>query len=182
MSSPDQLPHPEPVRDDHHPEEFFSVRTMELADQAVQDVFNKMLGGLTAQMVKATSTTVRADRAEGEVDDLWATVRFGGLLRGACEIRMTPTAAGFLAAILLGLPVSDDDESLKEAVGELCNIIGGGWKNRVFTIGSRCSLSPPTILSGATDLLGSPIAHATRTYEFDGHSLRLTFTQEEEGA
>ncbi len=159
-------------------EEFLSGRTVELADAAVKEVFDTMLG-LTAEMVEATSTTNSGERARGEDRDLWATVRFGGQMHGACEVRMNPPAAGFLASLLLGMPIAEDDESIGDAVGELCNIIGGGWKNRAFVLSSRCSLSPPTILSGPGDLLGSPAAHHTRTYAFDGHTLRVTLTQEE---
>ncbi len=159
----------------YNTEEFLSGRTMEIADQTVQHVFDTMLG-LTAESVETIITP--CVRAEGSSSDLWATVRFGGQMQGACEVRMNARTASFLASILLGMPMDEDDESIPDAVGELCNIIGGGWKNRTFILSSRCSLSPPTILSGPGDALGSPVAHVSRTYAFDGHTLRVTLTHE----
>jgi chemotaxis protein CheX len=80
---------------------------------------------------------------------------------------------------MLGTPV-DDAASLDDAVGEICNMVGGGWKDRVPTLSSQCALSPPTVISGRAYKvhMSRPSDRFTRTYMFNGNLLFLTLRRE----
>ena len=45
----------------------------------------------------------------------------------------------------LGLPVFD---TVKDAVGEICNMLAGAWKGNVPELASYCGLSVPAVITG----------------------------------
>lgn len=112
-------------------------------DAAVAEVFQVMLRqpctvfGETSAMDRNTATTITAE------------IAFSGTLEGRCVIRLSTLAAEQLTNALLGTegdwndPM--DDSMIDDAVGELCNMIAGGWKSRLETPASACNLSVPAV-------------------------------------
>ena len=98
-------------------------------------------------------------------------------MRGSCELRLGGGAACSIASAMLGgTPVEESDDSLDDAVGELCNMVAGGWKNRIPSLASTCALSPPTVISGCDYRIhmNSASVKLRRTYRFAGHQMQLT--------
>ena len=60
------------------------------------------------------------------------------------------------------------DDSINDALGELCNMLAGGWKNEVPGLSSECALSPPTVISGRDYKvhLSKPSVKLSRIYQF----------------
>ncbi len=153
-------------------EKFLSDGNHRLADEAVFEVFASMLGmpiTLTEPQLPVPS--------EGE--ERTAIVGYAGAMRGFCEIQLNQAATSAVASAMLGTPV-DDECSLDDAIGELANMIGGGWKDRVPTLSSQCALSPPTIIMGRDYKVHTsrPSDRLTRTYQFGDHLLFLTLRRE----
>jgi chemotaxis protein CheX len=101
-------------------------------------------------------------------------------MRGCCEVQLNESAAAAIASAMLGgMPVTDE-ESLLDAVGEICNMIGGGWKDRVPHLQSLCSLSPPTVITGRAYKvhMSRPSAKLARAYRFGEHVLFLVIRRE----
>jgi chemotaxis protein CheX len=111
-----------------------------------------------------------------------AIVGFSGALRGSCEVRMSSEAARSIASAMLGgTPIAEDDDSIGDALGEICNMLAGGWKNRIPTLACLCSLSPPTVISGCdykVQMSTSSLA-VSRHYAFDVHTLSVSLRCEE---
>ncbi len=160
----------------HETDDFLSTENEERADEAVGEVFSMMLG-FEAKAVEGAPVAVVA----GEVFGRTAIVGFSGAMRGSCEIRMDSLAAHAICSAMIGDVSVEEDESIDDAVGELCNMLAGGWKNRVPTLSSSCALSPPTVISGRAYKvhMSSPSTKFSRSYRFDVHTLNLTLHRED---
>ncbi len=130
-----------------------------------------------------------------------AILGFGGRITGSCTMCAEPAAVAALAMHLLSpalagpssahhahsmqdgaathlgqVAIEQLDATLLDSFGEICNMIAGGWKNRVPGLDSGCALSAPTIVCGSSYVLhplGNQIL-AERLYLFLGHQIRLS--------
>ncbi len=152
--------------------EFLSQENLQRADETVLEVFARMLG------LQITLTDPQIPEP-GLGEERTAIVGFSGAMRGCCEVQLNEEAARAVATAMLGTPV-EDAASLDDAVGEICNMVGGGWKDRVPSLSSQCALSPPTVISGRAYKvhMSRPSDKITRTYHFDGNLLFLTLRRE----
>jgi chemotaxis protein CheX len=152
-------------------QEFLASQNLIFADEAVTSVFSMMLG-LTAEAVAEPSEPIAGPHGRT------AIVGFSGSMRGSCELRLSSSAACLVTSAMLGgtPAVEEGDDSIDDAVGELCNMIAGGWKNRTECLSSTCALSPPTVISGCDYKIhmNSASVKLKRTYAFDGSILFLT--------
>ncbi len=76
------------------------------------------------------------------------------------------------------------NDTMLDSFGEICNMIAGGWKNRIPGLDSGCALSVPTIIAG-TDYVLHPVGDCLlveRIYHFKSHKLLLVIRCEEAGS
>ena len=150
---------------------FLSAANIEHADASVMEVFS-MVFGFEVEAIQAPDS----DQSLCGLDERTAIVGFSGTMRGACQIRISSLAASSIATAMLGGdPVAAGDDSIDDALGELCNMIAGGWKNGI-PIFCECTLSPPTVISGRNYRVHfhKPSMELSRLYRFNGHTLYLT--------
>jgi len=151
--------------------EVFTPENLLLMDETVKEVFGVMLGiEIEAKgEIVSTSEAVRHEQT--------AIVGFAGGMSGICEISIgTAGSVAITGAMLGGVEVDAGSESVCDAVGELCNMLAGGWKNRIPLLGSTCSLSVPTVIEGVSYQVHRP-ANAKmnrRSYQFGENKLFLT--------
>jgi chemotaxis protein CheX len=156
----------------YNADDLLSTESMNHADEAVAEVFGMMLGFNT----EVLETTLTNPDLEG-AGAITVVVGFSGAMMGNCEIRMATSAARSITAAMLGEEVTDEEDgSMNDAVGELCNMLAGGWKRRIDTLRSDCSLSPPTVISGKDYKVHTRMSSVqlTRTYRFEDHLMQLT--------
>jgi chemotaxis protein CheX len=108
-------------------------------DSSVSEVFQMMLGA-DCHLIEET--------AIDEPETITAVVGFGGLLSGACVFRSGGSAALTIAAKLTGMEFSEIDDTVKDAIGEVCNMLAGAWKGRVPDLSANCGLSIPAVITG----------------------------------
>ena len=108
-------------------------------DATVEEVFQLMLG-LTCRRV---TETIRP-----ETESVTAVVGFGGVLSGACVFRSGGKAALTIAAHMTGMEFDEIDDTVKDGVGEICNMLAGAWKGKVPELAANCGLSVPAVISG----------------------------------
>ena len=76
-----------------------------------------------------------AIRLEGEVDTvegrIVARIQFTGAVDGECLLYASQATASVTAEALLGTPSEPHDPMVDDAIGELCNMIAGGWKSKL---------------------------------------------------
>ncbi len=135
-------------------------------DQAVEEVFGMMMG-VACMPVEA------APIAEGET--ITSVVGLAGALSGACVLRVHQRVALGIAEALTGMPMTALDETVKDAIGEVCNMVAGAWKGSLPGLAARCMLSVPAVVTG-TDYqlhMQRPEFALLRHYCFGEHSLTV---------
>ena len=90
-------------------------------DASVEEVFRLMLG-LECERVTATAVFPS--------DTVTAVVGLGGVLSGACVFKSGAETAMKIAAGMTGMEFSAIDDTVKDGIGEICNMVAGAWKGK----------------------------------------------------
>lgn len=117
---------------------------------SVQEVFSLMLG---------SELITTPDPLKSELSVI-SMVGLAGDLCGLISLRCDHHSAGLMASKMLGTEVVDGSPEAIDAVGEVCNMIAGNFKNKIAGLGEGCQLSVPTVISGAS--------YCLRTFSDDG--------------
>lgn len=111
-----------------------------LLELSTQEVFALMLG----------------DRLELSLEpgslqglDVTAMVGLAGSLCGLLTLRCTSQSASLIASKMLGIDKPGPNTQMEDAVGEVCNMIAGNFKNKISGLGDGCKLSVPTVITGS---------------------------------
>ena len=78
-----------------------------------------------------------------------AMVGLAGKLCGTCTLHCSPAVAGLMASKMLGLDPIDAGDEKWDAVGEVCNMVAGNFKNKIPGLSDHCMLSCPTVIAGS---------------------------------
>jgi len=105
---------------------------------AVEEVFEIMLGCRVKPVAPAEHTP------NGEFT---AMIGLAGALCGILTVCCSATTAGQIAKSMLGDAAKSADE-VGDALGEVCNMIAGNFKNKLAGTDERCMLSVPSVVSG----------------------------------
>jgi chemotaxis protein CheX len=136
-------------------------------DASVEEVFQLMLG-----------VTCRRDSGSSvqEPESVTAVVGFGGLLSGACVFRSGSTAAMKIAAHMTGMEFCEIDDTVKDGIGEICNMLAGAWKGKVPDLAANCGLSVPAVITGRDYKLHvqAPEFQLNHAYRFEDASFAVT--------
>ncbi len=108
-------------------------------DASVEEVFHLMLG---------VDCTREIAPGKPEPDSVTAVVGFGGALSGACVFQSGSVAAREIAARMTGTSFEDVDDTVRDAMGEICNMLAGAWKGKVPELAANCGLSVPAVITG----------------------------------
>ena len=135
-------------------------------DSSVEEVFRLMLGA-----------ECRRDGALArEPESVTAVVGFGGALSGACVLLCGGGAALKIAARMTGMEFAELDDTVKDAMGEVCNMLAGSWKGKVPELAANCGLSVPAVITGRDYNLHvqAPEFQLNHIYRFDDVSFAVT--------
>jgi chemotaxis protein CheX len=77
-----------------------------------------------------------------------SVVGFTGRLSGMLGMHFSTEMACNVASGLLGLPLTQPDENVRDAIGELSNMLAGGLKKQLSSTDNMFKISIPTIVSG----------------------------------
>jgi len=106
---------------------------------AVEEVFEIMLGC----KVKPATPSER-ELPHGEFT---AMVGLAGALCGVLTVCCAAKTAGLIGKNMLGGTNISEDEVV-DALGEICNMITGNFKNKLGGTDPRCMLSVPSVITG----------------------------------
>jgi len=116
-----------------------------LLELATREVFELML---------ACQLTVPASADESPLD-VTAMVGLAGQLCGVLSVRCSGKAAAFMTSKMLGVPLDKVGSEVADALGEVCNMVAGNFKNKIPGLAEGCMLSPPTVITGSDYTLRS---------------------------
>ena len=77
-----------------------------------------------------------------------AMVGLAGQLCGLISVRCNEKAAALMTSKMLGVPLDKVGPEVSDALGEICNMVAGNFKNKIAGLGDGCMLSPPTVITG----------------------------------
>jgi chemotaxis protein CheX len=111
-----------------------------LLELSAQEVFGLMLG----------------ERLDGAPEpapenslDVTSMVGLAGSLCGLLTLRCSSKSAALMATKMLGADGAGAKSQMEDAVGEVCNMVAGNFKNKISGIGEGCKLSVPTVITGS---------------------------------
>lgn len=136
-------------------------------DASVDEVFRMMLG-VAVQQVDGPLVT--------GPESVTAVVGFGGLLSGACVVRMGAPEAMAVAALMTGMEFTEIDDTVKDGIGEIGNMLAGAWKGKIPDLSANCGLSVPAVITGRDYNLHvqAPEFQILHVYQFNGMCFSVT--------
>jgi len=152
------------------------VSDPESLKMSVLEVFGTMLG------VKCEAAPpVASEEAGGTDESVTAVVGFGGMLSGACVITCDASAARQIASRMTGMEFESLDDVVKDAMGEVCNMVAGAWKGRVPDLAANCGLSVPAVITGRDYNLHmqSPEFKVLQIYQFENARFQVAIVCDE---
>lgn len=112
--------------------------------------------------------------SEDELDVI-SMVGLAGQLCGMLTLRCRAQAAARMASQMLGLVGDQANSQMWDAVGEICNMVAGNFKNKISGLGDGCVLSVPTVITGADYSMHSLVNEQIRSVLlFEGDPIVLT--------
>ena len=138
-------------------------------DASVEEVFQLMLG------VECRRDAVPVP-APPAAESVTAVVGFGGALSGACVFRSVGEVAIQIAGHMTGMEFSEVDDTVKDAIGEIGNMLAGAWKGKVPELAANCGLSVPAVITGRDYNLHvqAPEFQLNHVYRFAESSFSVT--------
>jgi chemotaxis protein CheX len=136
-------------------------------DDAVDEVFRLMMG--------ASCTPIEESVAEGR-ETITAVIGLAGAMSGACTLRCDLQAALRMAECMVGSRPAELDAMVKDAIGEVCNMVAGAWKGKNAVLASGCMLSTPAVVTGANYQLHMQQQEfrVDRSYRFEEHVVNIS--------
>ncbi len=149
------------------PREETQLRFSGALDSAITEVFDVMVG-----ISLGSSDQVTLPR----VADYTAMIGLAGELCGVLSFRCSMDTAAGITARMLETTERPTQETIRDALGEICNMVAGSFKVQVSDLATQCWLSVPTVVSGS-DYQLYPLADGMRmqvSRTFEGSLLWIT--------
>ena len=142
---------------------------MEHLDGDVREIFSTMVGVEVAPS-RQTATETKF------TDCVTAMVGFAGSYNGMISISTPKKLAISLAEQMLGMEISECDDDVRDALGEIANMIGGSFKHHFVMNGHEVRLSTPSVISGDEYVMsvGSIPDTLTLMFEFGGEHFMVS--------
>ncbi|MFZ0760335.1 MAG: chemotaxis protein CheX [Candidatus Sulfotelmatobacter sp.] len=110
-----------------------------LLEVAAKEVFELML---------SCQLTGPANMEEAVTLDVTSMVGLAGRLCGVLSVRCNGKAAALMTSKMLGVALDKVGPEVADALGEVCNMVAGNFKNKIAGLAEGCMLSPPTVITG----------------------------------
>jgi chemotaxis protein CheX len=147
------------------------ARFEEFLDRATDEVFSTMLGG------GCTPTEPGPSMEHGTIS---AVIGLAGAMSGSLVLHVGNGVALRISERMTGIESGEVDAMVRDAVGEVCNMIAGAWKGQDPELASGCLLSTPTVVAGTSYELFSQRAsiRIERRYRFEDLTFTITIFRE----
>jgi len=114
-------------------------RFRQALDRAAAEVFEMMVGTALGSSDQITLPRVA---------DYTAMIGLAGDLCGILSFRCSMDSAARIAGKMLGTEEDTSAECIRDALGEICNMVAGSFKGQLSDFAEHCMLSVPTVVSG----------------------------------
>lgn len=118
--------------------------------EAAVEVFRTMAG------LEPRRGVPRIKGQEAGAFDVSGVVGFTGQVQGFVALSFREAAALYVAGAFMGEAVSAVDAEVKDAVGELANMVAGGAKSALAAAGYELRISIPSVIVGPGHSISRP--------------------------
>jgi CheY-specific phosphatase CheX len=108
-------------------------------ERAVKDIFSTMFG-VGMEIVPHEKVT--------DAPRISSMIGFGGEISGFVSLHFSFDMACKLTTGLLGMPVAEPDDTVKDTMAELVNMVAGSLRNQLSTDHEVFNLSLPSVVQG----------------------------------
>jgi len=116
----------------------------------VQDVFINMVG-----VEDLTHIPIQVGVTTHFKECLTAMVGLAGTYNGLVSVHLPWPLAISFTSLMLGMEVTEIDDDVNDAMGEIANMIAGSFKQHLSKGGSDIQLSTPSVVNGADYVVSS---------------------------
>ena len=143
-------------------------------DRAMGEVFGTMLG------VSCTRTEM-PQAMEGPT--IAALIGLAGAMSGTLVLQSESKAGMRVSELMTGVGTTEVDTMVRDAMGEMANMVAGAWKGYDPMLASKCLLSTPTVVVGSRYELFSRRAtiRIDRVYGFEESAFSVSVACERAG-
>ena len=127
----------------------------------VQDVFITMVG-----LENLIHLPIQIDVTTHFKECLTAMVGLAGTYNGLVSVHIPWPLAISFTSMMLGMEVTEIDDDVNDAMGEIANMIAGSYKQHLSKGGSDIQLSIPSVVNGADYVVSSGINLENITLKF----------------
>ena len=133
---------------------------IEHLDGDVREIFSTMVGVEVAP--SQTATTVTRFK-----DCVTAMVGFAGSYNGMISINTPQKLALDFAGQMLGMELTECDDDVRDALGEITNMVAGSFKHHFVKDGHEVRISTPSVMSGEEYVMSVGAIPDTLTLMFE---------------
>jgi chemotaxis protein CheX len=129
----------------------FASKLAGLAREEMQQRFTLALDSAAAEvfeMMVGTPLGPSDQAALPRVADYTAMIGLAGDLCGVLSFRCSNDSATQIAGKMLGTDEIASAACVRDALGEICNMVAGSFKAQLSDVAGQCMLSVPTVVSG----------------------------------
>lgn len=130
----------------------------------IQDVFTTMVG-----VEDLLHLPLQVDPMTHFSDCITAMVGFAGIYNGLVSLHVTQKLALSFTSSMIGMEVTELNEDVSDALGEIANMIAGSFKHHLSNDGHEVRLSTPSVISGKEYVISSGSLADTLTLLFDSN-------------
>lgn len=109
---------------------------------ATKDIFNTMI------MMDVKDGDPFDHSVNSAIFDFTGIIGFSGAATGAIGVHFPKSMAAKIATAMLGSPIDENSQEVKDTVAELTNMIAGGLRNELSQFGIEFDISIPTVVEG----------------------------------
>ncbi len=130
----------------------------------VQDVFINMVG-----VEDLMHLPIQVDITTHFTECLTAMVGLAGTYNGLVSVHVPWGLALSFTSLMLGMEVTEIDDDVNDAMGEIANMVAGSFKQHLSKGGSDIQLSTPSVVNGADYMVtsGNDIENVTLKFATD---------------
>ena len=130
----------------------------------VQDVFTTMVG-----VEDLLHLPLQVDPKTHFSDCITAMVGFAGIYNGLVSLHVPQKLAISFTSSMIGMEVTELNEDVNDALGEIANMVAGSFKHHLSKDGHEVRLSTPSVVTGKEYVISSGSLANTLTLLFDSN-------------
>ncbi|HXE97187.1 MAG TPA: chemotaxis protein CheX [Dongiaceae bacterium] len=142
----------------------------------VQDVFVNMVG-----VEDLMHLPIQIDVTTHFQECLTAMVGLAGAYNGLVSVHLPWQLAISFTSSMLGMEVTEIDDDVNDAMGEIANMVAGSFKQHLSKGGSDIQLSTPSVVNGADYFVssGHSVENITLKFATDAEWFMVAITIED---